>query len=213
MFFRIVSALLVTLSPVVLYFAATRLSVVHAALVVGGFIVFRTAVKALVTRREHLRGLLPLPIVAIACAILGAIVNDARFLLVLPSVFQFAFAGVFFSSLRKGSEMPLVERFARMQETHLTPAKARYCRTVTWVWAAILAVSGIFGLLLAYFASPAVWAIASGIGPYALVVVVFAIEFCVRQIRFREDRRNFAQRALFRLFPNPLPAEATGPNE
>ena len=198
---RIANVVAIVVSPVVLYFAVTRLSVQPAAILVAGWIVLRTVPSMVASAtRAQLVAALKLPLIAVVFSLLGALTNDARFLLLLPSATQLGFAGVFASSLRHG-QVPLVENFARMQKKELSDAELRYCRSVTVIWAVYLTACAVARLLLAWLASPATWAVFTGVGAYVLVAALFAVEYVVRSIRFRSAEGDAIARALFRWFP------------
>jgi uncharacterized membrane protein len=198
---RAANILAIAVSPIILYLAVTRLSVQPAAILVAGWIVLRTVPSIIATAsREQLIAALKLPLVAIFFSLLGGITNDARFLLLLPSATQLGFAGVFASSLRAG-RVPLVETFARMQKKNLSDAELRYCRTVTVIWAVYLTACAVSGLLLAWLASPATWAVFTGAGSYVLVAALFGVEYVFRSIRFRSAEGDVVARTLFRWFP------------
>lgn len=199
-FARAANVLAIAVSPVVLYLAVTRLSVKPAALLVAGWITLRTIPAVLAASREQMMAALKLPFVAIVFSLLGAVTDDARFLLLLPSATQLGFAGVFAASLRR-PRVPLVEQFARMQKPDLPELEQRYCRTVTGVWAVYLAACAVLGLVLAWLASPAMWAIFTGAGSYVLVAALFAAEYAFRKVRFRSPEGSPLERTLYRWFP------------
>lgn len=91
-----------------------------------------------------------------------------------------------------------------MQKKNLSVAEIRYCRSVTSIWAAYLAACGQLGLLLAWLATPEVWALFTGAGSYVLVAALFGGEYVVRTIRFRSADGDAPARFLFRRFP-PAP--------
>lgn len=199
---RVASVVFIAISPVVLYVAVTRFSVMKAALVIAGWITVRTLPAALGTvSRDQLIAAIKLPLVAIAFSVLGALTNNRGLLLLIPSATQLGFAWVFAASLRPGAKMPLVEQFARMQKAALGEDEIKYCRTVTWIWALYLAACAVAGIVLAWVASPEVWALFTGVGAYVLVAVLFAGEFTFRKLRFRNPEGSAIDRALFRWFP------------
>ena len=200
-FTRVANVIGIAVSPIVLYLVVTRFSVRPAAVLVAAWIVLRTVPRLVATAtREQLLVALKLPAIAIVFSLLGAATNDARFLLLLPSATQFGFSALFASSLRRG-RVALAESFARMQKTSLSAAEVRYCRSVTAIWAAYLAACGLSGLMLAWLASPAVWAVFTGAGAYVLVAALFAAEYVVRSVRFRSADGDVVARAFFRWFP------------
>jgi uncharacterized membrane protein len=191
---------LVVASPVVFYFAVTRARIGEGALFVLAYAALRAVPIFMAAKREQRWAALRLPLVALVSAAVGVFTGEARALLLLPSLSQAAFAGVFLSSLRG---MPLVEHFARMQKAHLAPEEIRYCRTVTIVWGVILSTAALVGLGLAAWGAIAVWTAFTAVGSYVLVGVVFGVEYVVRKIRFREYGSMPVDRILSKLFPAP----------
>jgi uncharacterized membrane protein len=150
--------------------------------------------------REHVLAALRLPAVAIVFAVLGAVTRERVLLLLMPSLTQLGFAWVFLSTLR-GRNMPLIERFARMQKAELDAQELAHCRFFTGVWGLGMVVSALVGVILALRAPTWVWAAFAGIGSYALVAVLFAVEYLVRAVRFRRYGDNALQRMLRRVMP------------
>ena len=197
---RVANVVFIAVSPVVLYVAVTRLTVMTAALVIAGWVTLRTIPAALGTAsREQLIAAIKLPLVAVAFSVLGAITNNRGLLLLMPSATQLGFAWVFASSLR--AKVPLIEQFARIQKAELSAEEIKYCRTVTWIWAIYLAACAVTGVVLAWAASPEVWAIFTGVGSYVLVAALFAAEYSFRKLRFRSPDGSAIDRALFRWLP------------
>ena len=204
------NVLAIAVSPLVLYFAVTRLSVTPAALLVAGWITVRTVPAVLAASRAQIVAALKLPAVAIFFSLLGAAFDDSRFLLLLPSATQLGFAGVFAASLRR-PRVPLVEQFARMQKKDLPDEEVRYCRSVTVVWAGYLSACAAVGLVLAWAASPVIWAIFTGAGSYVAVGILFGAEFAYRKVRFRSPTGSAIEKTLFRWFPRSLPSSLPSP--
>lgn len=192
------SWVLVFASPFVLYVTVKRARVEEAAALILAFALIRALPVVLTTKREHLLAALRVPLVAVLSAMAGLVTNEPRALLVLPSLSQLAFGGLFLASLRG---VPLVEHFARMQQKDLRAAQVRYCRTVTLVWGVVLSVSALVGLLLAAKASIEVWTAFTTVGSYALVAGVFSAEYVIRKIRFREYGSMPVDKVLSRFFP------------
>ena len=195
---RVVSGVFIAASPFVLYFAVTRPQVETAGWIVVGWLLLRTVPAWLAAPREHARAALRLPLVAIVFALAGAITQERLLLLLMPSLTQLGFAWVFGSTLREG-QMPLIERFARMQKAELDPEERAHCRFFTAVWAAMMVVSALVGVGLAAWAPAWMWALFAGIGGYAFVAVLFAVEYLVRAFRFRHFGDNVLQRVLLRV--------------
>lgn len=197
---RIVSGLFVAASPFVLYYAITRDQLETGAWIIVGWLLVRTIPAVLAAPREHVLAALRLPAVAIVFAVLGAVTHHRVLLLLMPSLTQAGFAWVFLGSLRSG-QMPLIERFARMQKPELGPYEQAHCRFFTAIWGFGMVLSAAVGVVLALFAPVWVWAAFAGIGSYAFVAVLFAVEYVVRAVRFRRFGDNAMQRMLLRVMP------------
>jgi uncharacterized membrane protein len=117
-----------------------------------------------------------------AClAAAAAVVDDDRILFAWPVIVSVALLVAFGSSLRG---VPVVERFARLQEASLNPAEVRYCRTVTWVWCGFFALNAVVATTLALAASRETWALYCGVLAYVAIGGLLAAEYVVRKVRF-----------------------------
>ena len=149
---------------------------------------------------EHLWAALRVPAVVITLLALSAIFDDSRFVLALPVLINVSLLIVFGASLRT---VPTVERFARLVEPELSPAKVRHCREATVAWCLFFVTNGSIALVLALFGPPSVWAVYNGGIAYALMGLMFAGEFLVRRYRFRDYGVGPHDRLIARLFPPP----------
>jgi uncharacterized membrane protein len=119
---------------------------------------------------------------AVALALVTAATGDARALLAAPVLVSLALLVSFAASLRPG-RMPMVERFARLQEGDALPPHAvPYTRRVTQVWVVFFAVNAVIAGGLALFSSYQWWALYTGGIAYALIGTIFAIELVVRRV-------------------------------
>lgn len=203
------SWVLVLASPLVFYVSVRQARALDGALFVLAFVALRAIPTLLATKREHLWAALRLPLVALVTAAVGVLTGEPRALLVLPSLSQAAFAGVFLASLRG---VPLVEHFARMQKTSLRPEEVRYCRRVTIVWGVTLSAAALFGLALAAWAPIEIWTAFTAVGNYVLVGALFAIEYVYRKYRFREYGSMPVDRILSKLMPPPSSSSSASSN-
>lgn len=192
------SVLLFLASPWVLYLTLSQHRLDLAALVLVGWGVLRAVPVLLAAEREHRLAALQLPAIALAFALLGWLLQDGLPLLILPSATQAAIALVFLRSLRT---TPLIERFARMVKKELSPPELAHCRRWTGVWAGYLLVLAAAGLALARWASLATWTLYVGLLNYLLIGALFAVEYLVRKIQFRDYGRNPIDLLLAKLFP------------
>jgi peptidoglycan/xylan/chitin deacetylase (PgdA/CDA1 family)/uncharacterized membrane protein len=145
------------------------------------------------------RGLVAVAATVAALLALGAILDDPRFLLAYPSLVSAALLAHFAWSLRT---VPIAERFARMElgpGEELPPEGVRYCRRVTLAWCAFFAANGAVATALAIGAPRTVWAIYTGGVSYALIGLVFAVEYVVRRARFGRFGTGLVDRTLARL--------------
>jgi uncharacterized membrane protein len=117
----------------------------------------------------------------------------------LPAATQATFGLAFLRSLKS---TPLIEHFARMVKSDLSGPEQEHCRRWTAIWGYYLLVLAAFGLVLAKYASLAVWTIYVGIVTYVLVGVLFAVEYVVRKLQFRDYGRNPIDWLLSKLFPS-----------
>lgn len=198
----IVSALFLVASPWVLYWTLSQQQVGVAAVVLIAWVIVRTIPIVLSARREQRRAALQLPAIALVFAGLGWLSDNGVWLLVLPSANQASFGLAFLRSL---SGTPLIEHFARMVKPELGAAERAHCRRWTAIWGVYLIALAALGLVLARWATLAVWTIYVGVVSYALIAVLFAIEYVIRKIRFRDYGRNPLDWLLGKLFPGPRP--------
>jgi uncharacterized membrane protein len=97
---------------------------------------------------------------------------------IVPVVMNFAFAALFAASWWRGD--PLVTRFARLEGEPLTPARERYCRRLTLVWAIYLALLGVAGIGIAVYGDEGLRAWWAGIVNYLLIGALFVGELLYR---------------------------------
>lgn len=195
---RILSTLFLLASPWVLYWTLSRQRVGVAALTLVGWVIIRTIPVLLSAQREQRVAALRLPAIALVFAVLGWLFDNHTFLMVLPSATQATFGLAFLRSL---AGTPLIEHFARMVKPDLSVAQQAHCRAWTRVWGIYLLVLAALGLVLARWATLAVWTAYVGVVSYVLVGVLFAVEYVTRKIRFREYGRNPLDWVLRKLFP------------
>lgn len=105
-----------------------------------------------------------------------------------PVMINAALAAFFGSSLRAGRE-PVISLFARLEQgVDLPPDLARHARTVTWLWALLLAGMAATALALAALAPLETWSLFANVVIYALVAALFVGEYLYRRVRFRQYR-------------------------
>jgi uncharacterized membrane protein len=194
----ILSTLFVVASPFVLYWTLTNHDVAVAALTLIGWVILRTIPVLLAATPQQRRAGLQLPAIALGFALLGWLLDDGMWLLVLPSATQATFGLTFLRSLRG---TPLIEHFARMVKPELSAGERDHCRRWTKVWGLYLLVLAAIGWVLAVVASLAWWTLYVGVLNYVLVGLLFAVEYVVRKISFRDYGRSPVDWVLGKLFP------------
>ena len=82
----------------------------------------------------------------------------------------------------------MVERLARLSEPDLSDRAIRYTRKVTILWCCFFVGNGLVALYTALWASFEVWAWYNGAVAYALMALLFSVEWLVRrQVRLSVD--------------------------
>ena len=195
---NIISALFILASPWVLYWTLSQHRVGFAAIMLICWVIVRTIPVLLSAKREQRLAALQLPAIALTFASLGWVLNNGTWLLVMPSATQGTFGLAFLRSL---AGTPLIEHFARMVKPELSVPELANCRSWTRIWGFYLLVLAAIGLALARWATLATWTVYVGILSYVLVGVLFAVEYVIRKIRFRDYGRNPLDWLLSKVFP------------
>lgn len=203
-----------TIALVVLYPVAIWIGLTHFSARVVGLSILALLVPALWARfrrasRADLVAVSRVPLAIFAVVMLGVIFDDGRFVLAMPVLVSVVLLVTFGSSLF--GEHTIIERFARMQEARLagpdapppelTAAQIAHCRQVTWAWSIFFVLNAAVAGLLALFAPISWWAAYSGGIAYGLMGVMFAVEYLLRQYRFRRYGRGLHDRVLARILP------------
>ena len=130
----------------------------------------------------------------------AAIVTDhPAALTLLPSLTSLWLLAIFASTLRSGPS--LVEQFASSMHDGFPDFLAPYCRRVTLVWCAFLAVNAAVAAYLALAAPPDRWAFYTGFVAYAATAALAAGEYVVHKISFRFYENGWTDRLWRRWFP------------
>jgi uncharacterized membrane protein len=133
--------------------------------------------------RKKRPGLVFLPLLTALLLGLAAWFNASGLVLLVPVVINAVLLSAFASTLRRGA-MPVVERFARLQEAELTAAQQAWCRLWTWIWCGFFLVNGGIALTLVLAAPLSWWVFYNGLLAYLLMGVLFASEWLLRRRRF-----------------------------
>ena len=127
--------------------------------------------------------------------------NDEVALLLAPVAINASLLVTFGSTLFEGPTF--VETIARARTPDLPPEEVGYCRAVTQVWCAFFVANGSCCAVLALAADRWLWAVYTGIVAYALMGLLFAVEFAVRSKRFGRYRGSPLEPVLRIAFGPP----------
>jgi uncharacterized membrane protein len=123
------------------------------------------------------------PLLTVAAIAGSALFDEAAWLFVEPVVISLVMLAVFGVTLRRGA-MPMIERFARLQDPELTADKQQWCRLWTWIWCSFFVVNASAAGVLAALAPMAWWVAWTTTISYALMGVLFGGEWLLRRRRF-----------------------------
>jgi len=115
----------------------------------------------------------------VACAIWSNLLLPLK---LYPVLVNAVLLGGFGYSLR--TPMSAVERMARLRGEDFAPPAQAYMRGVTRVWCGFFVLNGAIALGTALWASAAVWSLYTGVISYALMGLLFGLEYLVR-LRFK----------------------------
>lgn len=116
---------------------------------------------------------------ALAFCILLGLAGEPALLRWYPALLNLMLLALFGLSLLYGP--PMVERLARLREPELPEHAVRYTRTVTAVWAGFFLANVLTVVALTLWAPLAWWTLYTGLIAYALMGMLFAGEWLVRQ--------------------------------
>ena len=171
--------------PVVVYLALGHVSPRWIALL----LVALALARAWVTRESFWLGAAALAVVLAAASVLGDRWGPLK---LYPALVNLVMLGLFGMSLWRGPSV--VERLARLRETHFPPAAVAYTRRVTQVWCGFFVVNGAAAVATALWATPAVWALYNGLLSYVAMGALMGGEWLVRRrVRGRIARQEAAR--------------------
>lgn len=110
-------------------------------------------------------------------------------LYVPPIVINLALAWVFGRTLLRG-RVPLISRFALMEQETLSPEVAAYTRLLTWLWTGLFVAAAGVSFVLALSGHHDAWSLFTNLINYLLVGALFLGEFAYRRVRFRNYRHH-----------------------
>lgn len=130
-----------------------------------------------------LRGLAVIPLVTVAALAAAAALDAAGWMLMVPVAINATLLLAFAATLRPGV-MPMIERFARLQEPELDAGQLAWCRLWTGIWCAFFLLNGVVAAALAVFAPLPWWAFYNGLVAYVLIGALLLGEWLLRRRRF-----------------------------
>lgn len=134
-------------------------------------------------RGGHFWHVIRIPLSVMFLLTMGIVFDERVFMLWMPVLISAVLLVQFAASLR--GDMPIVERFARMQEPELGEPERAHCRQVTIAWCVFFVINGTVAAALSVVAPLSWWAAYSGGVAYALMALMFAGEYGVRRLRFQ----------------------------
>jgi uncharacterized membrane protein len=130
--------------------------------------------------------LLAVALACLAAAVIGHLSGYADLLLRIPPVIIcFAFAWIFGRTLRPG-RTALISRIGERMRGELPEPVARYGHRLTAVWTLFFLILGLECILLGLFASPFWWSLFTNYINYALIALLFVIEYPIRRRVLRD---------------------------
>lgn len=180
---RVASIVLAVVYPPVVYLGLTRFSTRGVSIVLLAMAVLLAISRARGLSWARLKGALVPLVPTIAAGVLAGVTGYRWALLVAPVLVNVGLLATFGATLRPGAT-PMIERFARLQDPELTPAKQAHCRQVTWTWIAFFAANAAVSAALAVVAPIEWWAMWCGGLAYLCIGALLAGEWVVRWWRF-----------------------------
>ena len=110
-------------------------------------------------------------------------------LFVPPLLINLALAWLFGRTLVRG-RVPLIARFAIMEQGTLSAELVAYTRTLTWLWTLLFIAAAAVSLALALSGHRDAWSLFTNLLNYVLVAALFLGEFVYRRLRFRNYRHH-----------------------
>ena len=122
------------------------------------------------------------PAVAVLCLFLALVwfTGDEKVLRGYPVLISVALFAVFAGSLLWPP--PLIERLMRLRGKPIHPAAIPYMKWVTFGWSCFFLVNAVLAACTAWLMPIEYWAVYNGLVSYALVAILFAIEYIIRRM-------------------------------
>lgn len=182
-FFYPLIALAAAIYPLLIYFGLNYTGPRVLALVLLVIMAVRLILLGNSANRQHVAQFI---LIAALC-FFAALLDSDLLLRYYPVLMNFSFAALFWFSLN--SEMPLIERFARLRRTTLQPHQIQYMRTLTKVWSVVLCINGVIAIYSVHWLSLKQWAFYNGFLAYFLLLSFGLAELAYRQFHKRKHRQ------------------------
>lgn len=106
-----------------------------------------------------------------------------------PVVINLALAWLFGRTLI-GARVPLIARFAMLEQGTLSEELASYTRLLTWIWTLLFVAAAAVSVALALSGQRDAWSLFTNFINYVLVAALFLGEIVYRRLRFRNYRHH-----------------------
>jgi uncharacterized membrane protein len=181
---KILDVALVLLYPLVVVLGIPRLGIRWTALLLL-LLLSRRIVTMILLDKQTSRLLLVQALSMASIIAAAALSSSALALRLAPFAVSLTFIALFAGSLRR-TEVPMIEKFARLLKPDLPPDHVDYCRKLTKVWVAVLATNSCLVFGAVFVPTDSLWAILVGPVSYGLLGLVFAVEYPYRKWRFQD---------------------------
>jgi uncharacterized membrane protein len=129
--------------------------------------------------------------------------NGALLTTLLPVLAYCALFLLFAGTLRPG-RVPLISRFARLEQGELTAELQSYTRRLTVIWCAFFAGMAMLALGLAAWAPRKVWFMHTFFFSYLMIAMLFLGEFAYRRWRYPNYRHASPWQLLCNILSHGL---------
>ena len=114
----------------------------------------------------------------------------AEWLLFIPPILINGMLAWLFGRTLVRGRVPLIARFALMEQGTLTAELAAYTRMLTWLWTLLFVAAAVLSLALAVSGQRDAWSLFTNLVNYLLVGALFIGELVYRRLRFRNYRHH-----------------------
>ncbi|MFT4515251.1 MAG: putative membrane protein [Planctomycetota bacterium] len=182
---RSVAAVVLCAYPALVYFGMSSGSARQVSLVLLLAMSPAFILRLRKSSNQAMRGLAAVPLTTIAILSLAAILDHPDYIRATPVATNVVLLLAFSSTLRnRRNVMPMIERFARIQEENLNTEQQAWCRMWTWIWSLFFVANGSAALVFAVWGSLKWWALYNGLLCYGLIGMLLATEWLLRRRKF-----------------------------